>query len=330
MMTDDGISRGKEIQRRTGTTFHFATRLLPKRIREPTYVLYAFFRVADEVVDDAAGVPPEKQRAELERLRSAALGEEPRSSEIGEEPTDDPVLSAFSEMRERHGIDDDDVHAFVDAMLTDVTKDRYASYEELRAYMDGSAAAVGRMMTAVMDPDDHEEALPHATALGEAFQLTNFLRDVGEDVVERGRIYLPESTLAEYGVDPEEILDLEYSEAFADAMRHEMRRTEQLYQDGVAGIKFLPEDCQFAVTLAAVLYADHHRLIRERAFDVLSETPELSTRRKLSLLVRTALNWTVLRDPEAVFYRVGGVPASPPTETGPDADTSLLDWLPTR
>jgi phytoene synthase len=331
VVTDDGISQGKEIQRRTGTTFHFATRLLPKRIREATYVLYAFFRVADEVVDDAEGVPPDEQRAELERLRAAALGEEPRSSErAGEEGTDDPVLAAFSEMRERYDIDDDDVHAFVDAMLTDVTKDRYESYEEVRAYMDGSAAAVGRMMTAVMDPEEYEAALPHATALGEAFQLTNFIRDVGEDVVERDRIYLPMTTLEKYGVDPEEVLELEYSEAFADAVRHEMRRTEGLYQDGVAGIEYLPDDCQFAVTLAAVLYADHHRLIREHDFDVLNTTPELSTGRKVSLLVRTALNWTVLRDPEAVFYRVSAVPASAPAEAGPDADTSLLDWLPTR
>ena len=320
-MNGSDTTTSKEIHKRTGRTFYLATLLLPKRVRRATYVLYAFFRVADEVVDDAEGIPPDEQRAELERLRAAALGEE---------EADDPVLAAFAEMRERYGISDGDVHAFVDAMLTDVTKDRYESYEEVRAYMDGSAAAVGRMMTAVMDPEEYEVALPHATALGEAFQLTNFLRDVGEDVIERDRIYLPMTTLEQYGVDPEEVLELEYSEAFADAMRHEMRRTEGLYQDGVAGIEYLPEDCQFAVTLASVLYADHHRLIREHDFDVLNTTPELSTGRKVSLLVRTALNWAVLRDPEAVFYRVSAVPASAPAEAGPDADTSLLDWLPTR
>jgi phytoene synthase len=321
-MRDDGIERGKEIQRRTGTTFHSATRLLPKRTREATYVLYAFFRVADEVVDDAAGVPPAEQREELERLRAAALGEA---------PTDDPVLAAFAAMCERHGIADADVHAFVDAMLTDVTKARYETFEELREYMDGSAAAVGRMMTAVMDPDEYETALPHATALGEAFQLTNFLRDVREDVIERDRIYLPLETLREYGVDAEQVFDLEYSEGFAAAVRHEMRRTEGLYQDGVAGIEHLPRGCQFAVTLAAVLYADHHRLIRELDYDVLAETPELSTRRTVSLFARTALNWVVLRDPEAVFYRVSAVPAGTSDGRGAvETDTGVLDWLPTR
>jgi phytoene synthase len=324
MVSDDRVARSKAIQRRTGRTFHLATRVLPERVRHATYVLYGFFRVADEVVDDVdpEEADPAAQRETLDRLREAALGRR---------ETDDEVVAAFSDVREREGIADADVDAFVDAMLADVDKDRYETYDELEAYMDGSAAAVGRMMTAVMDPEEPEAALPHATALGEAFQMTNFLRDVREDVVERDRVYLPVETLAEYGVPVRQVLDLEFSESFADAVRHEMRRTEGLYQEGVAGIAELPRDCQFAVTLAAVLYADHHRLIRDLDYDVLSTTPELSTRRKLSLLARTALNWAVLRDPEAVFYRVSAVPAGTGGGHGPTgAGRSLLDWLPTR
>ena len=306
MVSDDGVARGKTIQRRTGKTFHLATRLLPERVRESTYVLYAFFRVADEVVDDAEGVPPADQRAELERLHAAALGEE---------PTDDPVLAAFSELRETHGIADADVNTFVDAMLTDVTKSRYETFAELRAYMDGSAAAVGRMMTAVMDPDDPERALPHATALGEAFQLSNFLRDVREDVVERDRIYLPTETLDEYGVTESEIRNFEMSDDFRRAMERELRRTEAVYHEGVAGIEALPDDCQFPVLVAAVLYADHHRLIRERDYDVLSATPQIGTGRKLALIARTRWHWAWNRDPETVFRRVSAIPDHPDATT---------------
>jgi len=310
MVSDDGVARGKEIQKRTGKTFHLATRLLPERVRESTYVLYAFFRVADEVVDDAEGVPPAEQRAELERLRAAALGEE---------PTADPVLDAFADLRETHDIPDSDVNTFVDAMLTDVTKSRYETFAELRAYMDGSAAAVGRMMTAVMDPDDPERALPHATALGEAFQLSNFLRDVREDIVERDRIYLPQETLAEYGVSEADIQNFEVTEAFRQAMERELRRTETLYREGVAGIEYLPEDCQFPVLVAAVLYADHHRLVRERDYDVLSATPQIGTLRKLALVARTRWYWAWNRDPETVFMRVSCVPdASGDTGSGVD------------
>lgn len=307
MVDDEQIARSKAIQQRTGKTFHVATRLLPGRVREATYVLYAFFRVADEVVDDVNGATPEQQRAELERIRRAALGEQ---------RTDDPVLSAFSELRETHGIDDRDVDVFIDAMVTDIDKSRYATYDELEAYMDGSAAAVGRMMTEVMDPDNTEEALPHATALGEAFQLTNFLRDVREDIVERDRIYLPKTTLSEHGVTEDQIEALRMDEGFAAAMRTELRRAEALYRKGVAGIKYLPKDCQLAVLLASVLYADHHRLIRKRNYDVLSETPQLSLPRKLYLLAKTRWKWAWNKDPEAVFRDVASGFGEEHSQTG--------------
>ena len=301
MVEKTQVARSKRIQRRTGKTFHVATRLLPKRIRHPTYVLYGFFRIADEVVDAEETAPPDEQRAELDRLREAALG-----NASLDDPDDRPVLDAFAAIREEHDIPDEDVHAFVDAMESDIDTDRYETYEELEAYMDGSAAAVGRMMTAIMELDEEAEAkaLPHATKLGEAFQMTNFLRDVREDVVERDRIYLPLETLRRHGVSEEQILNLEFDANVAAAIREELARTERLYEEGVAGIKYLPEDCQLAVLLAAVLYADHHRLIRNLGYDTVSTTPSLSFTRKISLLLRTRWKWQWNNDPEAVFYEI--------------------------
>jgi phytoene synthase len=167
------------------------------------------------------------------------------------------------------------------------------------------------MMTAVMEPEEPERALPHATALGEAFQLSNFLRDVREDIVERDRIYLPRETLDEYGVRETELRNFELTEGFREAMERELRRTEALYREGIAGIEYLPKDCQFPVLVAAVLYADHHRLIRERDYDVLSETPSIATTRKLALVARTRWHWLRSHDPETVFLRVSCVPEVP-------------------
>jgi phytoene synthase len=299
MVEEDQIRQSKSIQRRTGKTFHLATRVLPERVRHATYVLYAFFRVADEVVDAADTAPPAEQRRRLEQLRRQALGRE---------PADDPVLDAFAELRETHDIPESDVNVFIDAMLSDVDTDRYETYDDLEAYMDGSAAAVGRMMTEIMETPRAEEAIPHATALGEAFQLSNFLRDVREDVVERDRIYLPLETLEEHGVTEAQVLNFEYDEGFRGAIEAELRRTEALYREGVEGIRYLPDDCQFAVLLAAVLYADHHREIRRRDCDVLSTTPSLSGARKLFLLAKTRLYWAMEGDPVAVFRRVSAVP----------------------
>ncbi|MEY7851301.1 phytoene/squalene synthase family protein [Natrarchaeobius sp. A-rgal3] len=300
-MQQEHIDAGKAIQKQTGKTFYLATRFLPKRVRHATHVLYAFFRIADEIVDDAEGVPPGRQRAELQSLRAQALGEA---------DPEEPVLEAFVELKSRYGIADEEVAEFLDAMATDITTSRYETYDDLESYMRGSAAAVGVMMTAIMEPEMEETALPHAIKLGEAFQLTNFLRDVREDVVDRDRIYLPQETLHTHGASSEQIERLEFSEEFAAAMADELDRAECLYREGVAGIRYLPADCQLPVLLAAVLYAEHHALIREQGYDVLSTEPSLSTTRKLICVAKTRWHWHWNRDPEAVFQRVSAVPTA--------------------
>jgi len=290
--------RGKAIHRETGKTFYYATKLLPQRIREQTYILYGFFRIADEVVDGDFEYTPDQQRDKLESIRKQAVGEE--------EPTE-PVIAAFNTIREQEDIPDEEVDAFIDAMLTDIDTDRYETYTELQGYMRGSAAAVGNMMTAIMDIEHPDRARPHAMALGEAFQLTNFIRDVREDIRELDRVYLPQETLDQYGVSVDDIRAERCTLAFREAIKSELRRAEENYREGVAGIEHLPQDCQFAVLLAAVLYAEHHRLIRKQEYDVLSSRPSLSRTRKLWMIARTWWHWKKLHDPIAVFNRVSAI-----------------------
>ncbi|MES3516200.1 MAG: phytoene/squalene synthase family protein [Natronomonas sp.] len=298
MVDDTQLAESRSIHRETGRTFYYATRLLPERVRHSTYVLYGFFRIADEVVDDPGDRSLSEQRQELEEIRAAALGDE----------TDDPVLAAFSEVREQYDIPDREVDLFIDAMISDIEKDRYRTYEELETYMRGSAAAVGAMMTAIMEPEDTEAALPHAKRLGDAFQLTNFLRDVREDIVERDRIYLPQETLEQFDAKESDIRALRFTDEIAAAIRHELYRAERLYRDGIEGIKYLPQDCQLPVLTAAILYADHHRLIRDVNYDTVSQTPSLSAARKLSLVAKTRYHWAWSKDPETVFAEVSTVP----------------------
>lgn len=296
------LTASKHIQQRTGRTFHLATRVLPSRVRRPTYVLYAFFRIADEVVDGDEYSDPAEQRATLADLRAAALGEQ---------PADDPVVDAFAELRETHDIPREEIEVFLDAMASDADPEnaRMQTYEGLEAYMRGSAVAVGNMMMAVMDTDDVETARPHARALGEAFQLTNFLRDVKEDSRDHGRIYIPQETLDAFDATPEQIERHDSSPELERAIRTELRRTEGLYREGVAGIKYLPEDCQFAVLLSAVLYAEYHRAIRKQDCDVLTTEPDVGLARKLWVVARTRLQWALNRDPETVFERVSALPS---------------------
>ena len=307
MPESDQIDTSKQIHKRTGRTFYVATKLLPERVRTATYVLYAFFRVADEVVDRTDDPDPEAQRRRLESMRAAALGE---SAETDDLPGNErAVLDAFRSLADEKGISDREVDVFVDAMIQDIETTRYEAFEDLAEYMRGSSVAVANMMMAAMEMSDadREEAQSHAAALAEAFQLTNFLRDVREDIHDYGRVYIPRETLERYGVSETDLAEATVTDGFVSAMRHELQRTERLYREGVAGIRMLPEDCQFGVLLAAVFYAEHHRLIRTRDYDVLSETPELGRLRRGYLLVRTWIHWRRHRDPEATFYAVSAI-----------------------
>lgn len=299
------INLSKAIQRRTGATFHVATRVLPDRVRHPTYVLYGFFRIADEVVDDPGEAGPEDQRKRLEEIRSAAKGER---------ETDDPVLEATNRLRTRHGIDPDEIDVFVDSMCSDITVGRYETYPDLETYLRGSSVAVAAMLVDVMAPDLPEHAWPHAKALAEAFQLTNFIRDVREDVDDYNRIYLPLETLDAYDVDERNIEEKRFTPGMAAAILHELERAEERYRTGVQGIEYLPEDVQFAVLLSAVLYAEHHRLIRRQGYDVLTSRPELSWVDRVRAAARTAFHWRITRDPVVTFDRASAVPTKDGSE----------------
>ncbi len=315
-MKPSQISRGRAIHRQTGNTFYYATRLLPARVRDEVYVLYGFFRLADEVVDGDDVGAPATQRERLEAMRAAALGERQAG---------DPVVAAFSELRTEVGIPDAEVDAFVDAMIADVDTDRYETAVDLDTYVRGSAAAVGHMLAAVMDTDPTGPARPHAAALGEALQLTNFVRDVREDYRDLGRVYLPQATLRAHGVTDAELEAESASPALRAAVRDELLRAEERYREGVAGIEYLPDDCQFPVLLAATLYAEHHRLIRARDFDVLADPPSLSTARKLAVVARTYWHWRRVRDPVVAFRRASAVPETPADDVDSESWSAPLN-----
>ena len=300
MTTQTQLAAAKAVQRRTGRTFHLATRLLPARARRPTYVLYAFFRIADEIVDDPNPESTASQRRDLAALRTVALGEQ--------EPSDE-VLGAFATLRETHELDVGEIEVFLDAMAMDLETTRYATTDELGTYLRGSSVAVAFLLLDAFATDVDDAARPHAAALAEAFQLTNFLRDVREDVRQYDRIYLPREALRRNGARVEDVEALSPTDGVVAAVRDELERTEERYREGVAGIHYLPEDVQFGVLLAAVLYAEHHRLIRRQGYDTLSSRPSLSTPRRLLVTARTWYRWQRCRDPAAVFEAVSAVPS---------------------
>lgn len=295
-MKTEKVEKCKKIHKTTGKTFYFATKLFPKDIRKETYVLYAFFRKSDDVVDTLN--PSDNQSEKLESFKNQALGiEEPESS----------VVEEFSKIREYKNISDENIESFIDSMKMDININDYETYEELETYMDGSAASVGRMMTEIIQPDEIKKALDHATSLGIAFQMTNFIRDVGEDIDLYNRIYLPKITREKYNVTVQDIRNKNLNENFKKLLEEEMQRTEDIYKYGVKGIKYLPEDTQFPIFLSAVFYSDYHRMIRKENYDVLNYKHDISRLRKANLMFRSYWAWKRAESPIRAFKKVSTV-----------------------
>lgn len=242
----------RALHKKHGKSYYFAARLFPRDIRIATHVLYAFFRVPDEIVDNPTLSGPMAVLLELQAFRRAW-----RDACAGRldavRPAWLPVLRATAIIINHYKIPTEYGEEFLRAMLQDVEKSRYQTYAELEKYMYGSAAVVGLMMTHVIGFED-ERALLHAEELGYAMQLTNFLRDVDDDFLTRGRIYLPLKELQSFGLSEDDIKNRHTSDMFQRFMSFQASRARALYLSADEGIELLNEDGRYAVRLAAALY----------------------------------------------------------------------------
>jgi phytoene synthase len=168
-------------------------------------------------------------------------------------------------------------------MIQDITVSRYATYAELEEYMYGSAAVVGIMMSYVIGFKD-EGTLERAKALGEAMQLTNFLRDIQEDYRDRGRIYVPLEDLARFGVSEDDFREQKMSPEFIELMRFEIDRARKLYAYAEPGIAELAPSGRFAIRLASRVYAAILIKIEQAGYNVFLGRVKTTKFEKLTLL----------------------------------------------
>jgi len=190
--------RCRELNASHGRTYFLATRLLTPAQRPAIHALYGFARWADEIVDDLADTRAVAEKA----ARLDALAADLRRG-LTRGRSAHPVLAAVVDTALRYGIDHRHFEDFMTSMGMDLKVTDYASFADLMRYVHGSAAVIGLQVLPVLGHVvPRAEAEPHAAALGVAFQVTNFLRDVGEDL-DRGRVYLPTDELAAFGVDRE-------------------------------------------------------------------------------------------------------------------------------
>jgi len=240
----------RQIHAAHGRTYYQATRLLPRGRRPDVWALYAFARVADELVDGPGGPDP----AALLRWREQAM--DALHSGSSPDPSGRPVLAATWHTMRTLGLEPDLLAEFLDSMVMDLTVSRYATWQELRGYMRGSAAVIGELMAPLLGASG-AEAMGRAGALGEAFQLTNFIRDISEDL-ERGRIYLPQADLARFGVSEELLAEAVRTGDPARPVRSlvafEVRRAIGLYSIAKPGLSMVDSRSQPCLEMAFTLY----------------------------------------------------------------------------
>ena len=266
----------RAVQRAHSRTYYFSTQLFPPEIRRHIHALYAFTRYADEIVDDLKkGMSVEARLEALEAFETETL------AALAGEEVENPILRAFTDTARRRGIDGGHVKPFLRSMKMDTYVRCYPTYENLAEYMYGSAAVVGLMTCRVIGVEA-EEALPHAEALGEAMQLTKFLRDVREDW-ERGRIYLPLEDLKRFEYSEEDLGSGRVNEAFVELMRFQIDRARMLYLVADKGIRSIPRGRRYPVIVARHLYAAILDSIEDLDYDVFSSRAETSLAKKLQV-----------------------------------------------
>ena len=276
-MTPDLASSYRRCERLTwryGTTYYWGAMLLPASARRHVHAVYALCRLADDVVDDT-GRPVADRRTALAAFRARF------ESDLAAGRSEDPVLAAVVHTVRTCSIDPECFERFFGAMAMDLDVATYDTWDDLLGYMEGSAAVIGEMMLPVLQPRDRRAFEP-ARSLGLAFQLTNFLRDVGEDL-DRGRVYIPQADIAHFGADP---AGRRVDEPWRRLMRFEIGRCRRLYAHADEGVPMLPAKSARCVCTARLLYARILNRIEQADYDVFGERLRVPTWRKAALAGR--------------------------------------------
>jgi len=257
-----------------GKTYFLATLLLPKAKRPFVHALYGFARYADEIVDDLAS-----ELSIEEKAQALSTWGEGVLADLKKGTSDDHVGRALVDTVKRFDIPHDHFEAFLHSMTMDLTVQEYETYEDLLEYVYGSAAVIGLEMVPILGPL-HKDAFEAARKLGIAFQLANFIRDVDEDL-DRGRVYLPITELAQFGVSREMLEERVLTPEIVAALKFQIERVRQLQSESAAGIAMLEATSRPCIEAASSLYCGIVDEVEKIGYDVFNKRAKTSTARRV-------------------------------------------------
>lgn len=288
--------RCRQLNRRHGKTYYLATLLLPAWKRRHVHALYGFTRYADEIVDDLDSTLGKAEQAAALR----GWGERFFAGLRGA-PCDDPVLPAVLHTVRAFDLDVADFEKFLDSMAMDLVRAEYATYDDLLGYMEGSAAVIGTMMSPILEAPDQARAREHARQLGLAFQLTNFIRDVAEDLG-RGRVYLPTADLERFGVGRADLAAGVVTPAVRDVLAFEVERARAHYRAAEPGIELLAPSSRPCIRTALALYGGILTEVERAGYQVLRGRVRVPRPHSMAVAGR---NWAAARRAVLAERRVG-------------------------
>jgi phytoene synthase len=284
-ITDAGLRAGYQRCRRInfehGKTYFLATLLLPPQQRPYVHALYGFARYADDLVDDVdPTVPVGELRRQVQQWTADVL------AELEWQSSSDLVVRALIDTMSRWQIPVRYFADFLESMRMDLTIGGYATFDDLSRYMWGSAAVIGLQMLPILGRADDrvsaEELELRAIDLGMAFQLTNFIRDVGEDL-RRGRVYLPQESLDMFGVDRQRLSRGVVDEPIRNLLAWEIERARALYRSAEPGLALVHPTSRDCLTTACTLYEEILDEIERAGYDVFSARVAVGLRRRLQV-----------------------------------------------
>ena len=287
----DDAAHCRQIVRTHARTFWLASHFLAPEKRRSAYAVYAFCRLADDLVDLAGASPSMVTAMRLATYRrdlDEALNGRPSG----------PVFRELERAVRQHDVPATVLHELIEGIALDCEPSRYATWPDLYRYCEGVASTVGEMCTYVFGAPGGEEArrraLTHARILGVAMQLTNILRDVGEDA-RRGRCYLADEDLAAHGLTREAIFAgvSPTDPRWRALMTSQIARARSLYAAAMPGIALLAPDSQRCATACAIGYSEILGAIEAIGYDT------FAARARLSARARAVVAWNVWRTPIA-------------------------------
>ncbi|MCG8373720.1 MAG: squalene/phytoene synthase family protein [Balneolales bacterium] len=280
----DAYAHCRAITRYYAKTFYMATRFLPNEKQRSIFAIYGLCRYLDNLVDEAedlinnTGFDISEVDQKLDSFKYNLIGVyEGRDSH-------DPILTAFADTLKKFHIPINLPFELMDGVRSDLTKNRYANFHEVYNYSYKVASVVGLMTSRVFGYSE-PKALDYAIDLGIAMQLTNILRDIGEDL-DRDRIYLPKDEMMMFGVSEADLFNGVLSDSFIDLMKFQIQRARKYYERADTGIKMLERDSRLPVYLARYNYARILDKIEENDYNVFGQRAYLNKMEKFSILPR--------------------------------------------